>query len=151
MAQDSGYKIIDFQEHNFWDMSNLIGSQLRKAMMVLIYIDDILQGAYNSKIKVSKAVIWMQNPTQLIPYKAGKELVFIYRPLEEALRLHNGFFKVVEGSHYMRPEEFLKPEAIEIHVKSGQVLLLDGETVIEYLMAGGSGIGLMRCLSKSKH
>ncbi|KAF7852552.1 hypothetical protein EAF04_010953 [Stromatinia cepivora] len=115
------------------------------------YINDLLQGAYNSKINVSKVVIWMQNPTQLMRYKAGKELVFIYRPLEEALGPHNGFFKVVAGSHRMRPEEFLKAEVIEIHLKPSQVLILDGETVIEYPMAGGGGIGLMRCLSKSKH
>ncbi|KAJ8066529.1 hypothetical protein OCU04_005585 [Sclerotinia nivalis] len=67
------------QEHHLWDMSNLVGVTTVKNFDGLdlwsdSYINDLLQGAYNSKINVSKVVIWMQNPTQLVRYKAGRSL-----------------------------------------------------------------------------
>ena len=89
----------------------------------------------------------MRNNTQLGRFHAGKDHVFIYRPLEEALGPHNGFFKVVAGSHNMRPEQIAEAEAEEIQLQFGQALILDGDVVIEYPMAGG-GIGLVKCLSK---
>ena len=47
----------------------------------------------------------------------------------------------------MRPEQIAEAEAEEIQLQFGQALILDGDVVIEYPMAGG-GIGLVKCLSK---
>ena len=90
----------------------------------------------------------MHNPKQLKRLKAGRGRVFIYRAVEEALGPENGFFKIVEGSHRMKPEEIINTQAKDIRLDPGDIIIVDGNLVIEYPQSGG-GVGLLKCVSKS--
>jgi len=74
--------------------------------------------------------------------------VFIYRAVEEALGPENGFFRIVEGSHRMKPEEVINAQAKDIHLELGDIIIVNGDLVIEYPQSGG-GVGLLKCVSKS--
>ena len=89
----------------------------------------------------------MENIRQLQRLKAGRNRVFIYRAFKEALGPHNGFFRIVEGSHRASPEHLINASATEIHLEPGEVIIMDGELVIEYPQRGG-GVGLLQVISK---
>lgn len=101
-------------------------------------------------IDMKEVVVWMQNPTQLQRMKAGRNRIFIYKPMEETLSPQNGFLKIVDGSHRMSSEEILKTTATEIQLLPGQVIAMDGELVIEYPKEGGGGLGLLMSMHKYK-
>lgn len=82
--------------------------------------------------------------------RAGHGRVFIYKALKEALGPENGFFRIVEGSHRMSSVEQIKSaQARDVNLKLGQVIILDGDLVIEYPREGSGGVGLLKCLVKS--
>lgn len=97
---------------------------------------------------MNDVVVWIRNLNQLPRLKAGRGRVFIYRAVEEALGPENGFFRIVEGSHRMRFEEAIIAQAKDIHLEPGDIIIVDGELVIEYPQTGG-GVGLLKCVAKS--
>ena len=92
-------------------------------------------------------IVWTKNPKQLQRFRAGRDRVFIYRPLEEALGPENGFFRIVEGSHRMGKDGVTNANAKDIRLEPGQAIILDGDLQIEYPQAGG-GVGLAKCIGK---
>lgn len=97
---------------------------------------------------MADVVIWMQNPNQLQRFKAGRGRVFVYKAIEGVLGPQNGFFRIVEGSHLMNPDQIIKTNAKDVHLQPGQAIILDGDLVIEYPQAGG-GVALLKCFSKA--
>lgn len=112
------------------------------------YLKDLLRGPYaHANIHMAAAVVWMKNPSQLQRLKAGRGLVFIYKAVEETLGPENGFFRIVEGSQRMSPEQIVNANARDIYLQPGEAIILDGDLAIEYPQAGG-GVGLVKCISK---
>ncbi|EDO00503.1 predicted protein [Sclerotinia sclerotiorum 1980 UF-70] len=113
------------------------------------YLKTLLNGAYkDAKTYMADVVIWMQNPNQLQRFKAGRGRVFVYKAIEGVLGPQNGFFRIVEGSHLMNPNQIIKTNAKDVHLQPGQAIILDGDLVIEYPQAGG-GVALLKCFSKA--
>jgi hypothetical protein len=113
------------------------------------YLKNMLHGSYaNAKLQMADVVVWMQNYKQLQRVRAGRGRVFIYKAVEGTLSPENGFFRVVEGSHLMGPEQVMNAKAKDIYLEPGQAIIVDGELIIEYPQTGG-GIGLLKCISKA--
>ncbi|KAI9763222.1 MAG: hypothetical protein M1840_000840 [Geoglossum simile] len=88
-----------------------------------------------------RAFITVYNPRPLPPVQAGGDNVLIWRTFEKPLNATNGFFRVVAGSSSMG-------EADYIEIQDNQVLILDGERIIQYSQ-GGSGLGQYKLVRKS--
>lgn len=96
------------------------------------------------------AFILSKNDTQLPRWRAQPGWVIIYRPIKEELNPEVGFLKIIEGSHKMSDEQQIRgSQPREIRLQPNQVLVLDGDAVIEYPLPGG-GLGLLKAFKKKK-
>ncbi|KAH8807080.1 hypothetical protein F5884DRAFT_673702 [Xylogone sp. PMI_703] len=95
-------------------------------------------------------VVWTENisNSQRSRFAAGEGLVFIYKAVEGTLNADNGFPLIVEGSHAMEAEQITTTTASPIELRTGEVLILDGNVEIEYPREGG-GWGLLKVFRKA--
>jgi hypothetical protein len=99
-----------------------------------------------------RALIFLQNEKKLPPYRAAPGHLVFYRPLSGILETKNGLFKIYPGSHKLdgkpdsesdsKPDSKQVVQPIEITLQPDEVLMIDGNIVIEYPCDGG-GVGLM--------
>ena len=90
----------------------------------------------------------MQNPKQLPFVWAGRGRIYIYKAIDTPLNVENGFFRIIEGSPLMTLDEVKKIPPTNITLLPGQIIIMDGDLVIQYSKTGG-GLGLLKCISKS--
>ncbi|KAI9893023.1 MAG: hypothetical protein M1814_000907 [Vezdaea aestivalis] len=87
------------------------------------------------------------NEKQLPRLRAGPGKVILFRPIEKEIGTENGLFRIVPDSHKMSYIESVKVQSESIRIKPNQILLLDGNMLIEYPKEGG-GLGLLWSTNK---
>jgi hypothetical protein len=88
------------------------------------------------------------NPIPVPRTQAGEGSVLIWRTFDQPLNAQNGFFGIVKESQGMNAAEAAVAETVEVEVRPGQALILDGSMWIAYPQNGG-GLGQYKIIRKS--
>jgi hypothetical protein len=122
--------------------------------------DQYLQGLLSplsygtAEKRPQRTVVFRRHIDQRPPVRAGPQYIFIFRGLG-TLNSSNGFPKIFEGSHKMSNAKVVELmasgqlTATDITLQPDQAIIMDGNLVIEYPMAG-DGIAFLESIYKPR-
>lgn len=93
------------------------------------------------------AFILLKNETQLPQWRAQPGWVIMYKSIRKELEPEVEIFRIVQGSHKMAEERQIHDHSSKICLQLNQVLVFDGDVVIEYPLSG-DGLGLLKAYKK---